>query len=169
MPQRRRWALFALLLTAAASPPASEVQHVPPEQALAVLGHMVADPGGKEVGRLVDVLIDDQGQPQAAVIDFGGFLGLGSRKIAVHWSVLHFAPGDAQHPITLDLSQDQIKDAPEYKDPTKPAPVVAAPDKSAPVAQAPDKDVATPAPVVPAPGQDAAKPAPAVPAPEAPQ
>ena len=127
MPQRRWGALFALLLTAAA-PPASEVQNVPPERALAILGHMVADPDGKEIGRLVDILVDEQGQPQAAVIDFGGFLGVGNRKIAVHWNVLHFAPADAQHPITLDLTQDQIKDAPEYKDVTKPAPVVAAPE-----------------------------------------
>ena len=34
MPQRHRGVLFALLLTAAASPP--EVQHVPPEQAIAL-------------------------------------------------------------------------------------------------------------------------------------
>ena len=65
-------------------------------------------------------------QPQAAVIDFGGFMGVGSRKIAVEWSALHFAPGDAKHPITLDLTQDQIKAAPEYKDVAKPAPVVVA-------------------------------------------
>ena len=62
---------------------------------------MVADPEGKEIGRLVDVLVDDQGQPQAAVIDFGGFMGVGNRKIAVDWSALHFAPADPKHPITL--------------------------------------------------------------------
>ena len=89
---------------------------------------MVADPEGKEIGRLVDVLVGDQGQPQAAVIDFGGFMGVGNRKIAVEWSVLHFAPTDPKHPITLDLTQDQIKAAPEYKDVARPAPVVAAPE-----------------------------------------
>jgi hypothetical protein len=117
--------LFAVALMAAAPPP-SEVQHVPPDQAIAILGHTVSDPDGKDVGRLVDVLVDDQGQPQAGVIDFGGFMGVGSRKIAVHWNVLHFAPGDAARPITLELTQDQIKAAPEYKDPAKPAPVVVA-------------------------------------------
>ena len=108
MPHRGWVAIVALLLTAAA-PPAGEVQHVPIEQALAILGHTVADPEGKDIGRLVDVLVGDQGQPQAAVIDFGGFLGVGSRKIAVEWSALHFAPDDPKHPITLDLTQDQIK------------------------------------------------------------
>jgi hypothetical protein len=128
MPQRHRGVLFALLLTAAASPPAAEVQHVPPEQAIAILGHGVADPAGKEIGRIVDVLVGDQGEPQAAVIDFGGFMGVGNRKIAVQWSALHFAPADAKQPITLDLTQDQLKAAPEYKDVAKPAPVVLAPE-----------------------------------------
>ena len=82
----------------------------------------MADPDGKDIGRLVDVLVGQEGQPQAAVIDFGGFMGVGSRKIAVHWSALHFAPGDAKHPITLELTPDQIKAAPEYKDVAKPAP-----------------------------------------------
>jgi hypothetical protein len=120
-------AIIALLLVAAAPEPPSTVQHVPPEQALAVLGHTVTDPDGKNIGRLVDVLVGDNGEPQAAVIDFGGFMGVGSRKIAVEWSALHFAPANTKQPITLDLSQDQIKAAPEYKDPAKPAPVVVAP------------------------------------------
>jgi hypothetical protein len=125
MSHRHRGTLFALLLVAAA-PTASEVQHVPPEQALAVLGHAVTDPDGKEIGHLVDVLVDDQGQPQAAVIDFGGFLGVGNRKIAVEWGAIHFAPADPKRAVTLTLTPDQIKAAPEYKDIAKPAPVVVA-------------------------------------------
>ena len=121
-------ACLALLLAGAGpAPPASTVQRVPPEQAMAILGHTVADPGGKDIGRLVDVLVDSQGEPQAAVIDFGGFMGVGSRKIAVQWSALHFAPDDAKHAITLDLTADQIKTAPDYKDVSKPAPVVVEP------------------------------------------
>jgi hypothetical protein len=128
MPPWHRGVPIALLLVAAAAPPAGEVQHVPPDKAIAILGQAVVDPSGKEIGRLVDVLVGEQGVPQAAVIDFGGFMGVGSRKIAVQWSALHFAPAEPKHPITLDLSQDQIKDAPEYKEVSKPAPVVVAPE-----------------------------------------
>ncbi len=127
MPPGRWGVTFAVLLTAAA-PQAGEVQHVPLEQTLAILGHKVADPEGKDIGRLVDVLVGEQGQPQAAVIDFGGFMGVGSRKIAVDWSALHFAPADTNNPITLDLTQDQIRTAPEYKDIAKPAPVMVTPE-----------------------------------------
>jgi PRC-barrel domain protein len=120
-------AVVALLLSAAGNAQPGNVQPVPPEQALAILGQTVTDPNGKTIGRLVDVLVGYDGEPQAAVIDFGGFLGVGNRKIAVQWSTLHFAPANTKQPITLDLSQDQIKAAPEYKDPAKPAPVVVAP------------------------------------------
>ncbi len=94
---------------------------------MAILGHTVADPNGKKIGHLVDVLVGAQGDPQAAVIDFGGFMGVGDRKVAVQWSALRFAPGDPKRPITLDLTQDQIKAAPESVDAAKPAQVVIAP------------------------------------------
>lgn len=81
-----------------------------------VLGKSVRDAAGKEMGRIVNVIVDKSGQPRAAVIDFGGFLGVGSRKIAVDWSALRFAPGDKPDPITLDLTRDEVKAAPEYKD-----------------------------------------------------
>jgi hypothetical protein len=105
-------------------PPKSAVQSVPPEDAEAILGQRVTDQEGKEIGRLVDVLVDTNGQPQAAVIDFGGFMGVGNRKVAVHWSVLHFNPGDAKHKITLEMTPDQIKAAPEFLNPNKAASVV---------------------------------------------
>jgi hypothetical protein len=41
----------------------------------------------EDMGRIVDVIVDRSGQVRAAVIDFGGFLGVGSRKIAVDWNM----------------------------------------------------------------------------------
>jgi hypothetical protein len=90
---------------------------------MAILGQIVHGPDGKEVGRLVDVLVNAAGQPIAAVLDVGGFLGIGNRKIAVDWKTLHFAPAEKGHAITLEMSADQIRVAPEYRE-TKPAPVV---------------------------------------------
>jgi hypothetical protein len=115
------------MMAATPAPPATEVQHIPPERASAILGQMVLDQEGKEIGRLVDVLVAQDSSPQAAVIDFGGFMGVGSRKIAVQWSTLRFTPGEAKRIITLTLTPDQIKAAPEYKDVAKSAPVVVAP------------------------------------------
>lgn len=90
----------------------------------AILGQPVSDQDGKDVGRLIDVLVDAAGAPQAAVIDYGGFMGVGNRKVAVHWSMLHFAPGDPKRKIILEMTPDQIKGAPEFLNSNKAAPVV---------------------------------------------
>jgi hypothetical protein len=82
-----------------------------------ILGRTVQGVDGKEMGRVIDIVVDPVGKVRAAIIDFGGFLGVGSRKIAVNWSALHFG-GAVKHDgdIMLELTQDQLKAAPEYKE-----------------------------------------------------
>jgi sporulation protein YlmC with PRC-barrel domain len=82
-----------------------------------ILGRAVQGADGKDIGRVVDVIVDPAGQVRAAIIDFGGFLGVGSRKIAVDWSALHFgrAVKDGAD-IRVELTRDQLKAAPEYKE-----------------------------------------------------
>ena len=82
-----------------------------------ILGRAVQDADGKEMGRVIDVVVDPLGHVRAAIIDFGGFFGVGSRKIAVSWNALQF--GDTvkrEGDIKLELGRDQLKAAPEYKD-----------------------------------------------------
>jgi PRC-barrel domain protein len=83
-----------------------------------ILGKDVRSAAADEnMGRIVDVLVDPAGQVRAAIIDFGGFLGVGSRKIAVAWNALRFpSPGSKGSRITLELTRDQVRAAPEYKD-----------------------------------------------------
>jgi hypothetical protein len=88
-----------------------------PKDALAILGKSVHSSTGEDMGRLVDVIVDTDGRPRAAIIDFGGFLGVGSRKIAVDWGVLKFVPADPKgNVITVALTRDQVKEAPEFKE-----------------------------------------------------
>ncbi len=105
-------------------PAAQEV--IDTSDAQGVLGRQVRSSANENMGHIVDVIVDRAGQVRAAVIDFGGFLGVGSRKIAVDWSALQFAsiakPGGR---ITLELTRDQVKQAPEYK-PGKPVTVLGA-------------------------------------------
>src|SRR5580693_2198768 len=87
------------------------------EQHDAVLGRQVRSIAGEDMGRVVNVVVDQSGQVRAAIIDFGGFLGVGNRKIAVDWNALHFATtATKDDQITLDLTRDQVKAAPEYKE-----------------------------------------------------
>jgi hypothetical protein len=99
-----------------AAPPAS-VTIIEAADAHGVLGREVRSSTDEDMGRIVDVIVDRAGQVRAAVIDFGGFLGVGSRKIVVDWNALHFGrianKGDS---ITLELTKDQVTAAPEYKE-----------------------------------------------------
>jgi PRC-barrel domain len=110
-----------------ASPPAASKQPAPPPSvtiigaadAHGVLGRDVRSPTDEDMGHIVDVIVDRTGSVRAAVIDFGGFLGVGSRKIVVDWNALHFGRvADKSDSVTLELTKDQVKAAPEYKEDT---------------------------------------------------
>jgi hypothetical protein len=112
-----------------AAPPASQ-ELIYQGEATSILGRQVSGPDDKNVGRIVDVLVDDLGQPRAAVVDVGGFLGIGNRRIAVVWRALHFAPeATGAGKIRLEMTADQIKATPEYKAIRTPV-VVAAPPRT---------------------------------------
>jgi hypothetical protein len=117
----------------------ASLDYFPRDHLFRILGKEVLSAKGEDMGRIVDVLFDEKGEPRAAVIDFGGFLGMGMRKIAVAWSALRFDLGETKNVIALDLGREQLKAAPEYKvtKSDKPIPVVAQP-QSPPQEAAPD-------------------------------
>jgi PRC-barrel domain len=96
-------------------PPPQNLEALPAGKYTGVLGKKVAGPDGQDLGLVVDVVVDVDGTPRAAVIDFGGFLGVGSRKIAVDWRLLNFAPDRADGQIWLSLDRAEIQAAPEYQ------------------------------------------------------
>jgi hypothetical protein len=123
--------VWANAQSAQSNSPASEIpgenpgarSSAPPSAAIldpltvqAVLGREVRSVTDENMGRIVDIIVDRSGQVRAAVIDFGGFLGVGSRKIAVDWSILRFGSGEKSDRVVVDLTQAQVKVAPEYKD-----------------------------------------------------
>jgi hypothetical protein len=106
---------------------------LPNHEVEGILGREVRSSADENMGRIVDVLVVRGGQVRAAIIDFGGFLGVGSRKIAVDWAALHFpAPAKPESPIKLELNRDQVNAAPAYED-GKPVVVLSALGKLEPL------------------------------------
>lgn len=117
---------------ATAVPPASAVPVTPKDaapppsvtiigaaDAHGVLGRDVLSAANEDMGRIVDVIVDRSGHVRAAVIDFGGFLGVGSRKIVVDWNAMRFGKiVNKKDSITLELTKAQVAAAPEYKEDT---------------------------------------------------
>lgn len=117
MPAKRLVLLLALLAphAALAGQKLIAVQAFAPSSILTVLGRRVVDPSGDEIGRLVDMLVDAEGKPKAAVLDVGGFLGIGARRVAVTWDALRFVPGTADISIVRDLTPEEVAAAPEFR------------------------------------------------------
>lgn len=114
MPVAGRRALLAAILLLAGSGGARG------QPALSILGRRLFGPRGDEIGRLVDVLVDTEGRPIAAIADVGGFMGIGMRRVALEWRLLRFV-ADADPPrVVVAHDADAVIAAPEYRpdDPT---------------------------------------------------
>jgi hypothetical protein len=119
---RRNSRLFtaALVLVATSSSPA--LAQKPPPKALvsrmnvgSVLGIEVRTSTERNVGRIIDLLAAPNGGVEAVVIEFGGFLGIGTRKIAVEWSALRLDEDLQRLVAIIDIPRDQLRSAPDYK------------------------------------------------------
>ena len=128
---------------AAARTPAAR-EELPREASQRIIGREVTGPSGDVVGRIVNVLLDDNGQPRAAVLDYGGFLGVGRRRVAVAWRTLRFSP----ETVRLELTRDQMRAFPDYKEGE---PVVVAAPPPPPAAATSAEEPTQPAPPAGAP------------------
>lgn len=125
--------MAAGLLGAAGAPP-----ELTQADATGVLSRMVRDADGKEIGRIVDVVVDPAGQPRAIVVDVGGFMGVGARRVAVSWTSVHVPPPGAEDSrVSIDLTDAQVRSAPDYTDRSKPAVIVGPPTVPAAPAEPP--------------------------------
>jgi hypothetical protein len=106
--------------------PPKNLEPIPKDQVLSVLGKKVLGPDKEDMGRVVDLLLDRDGRLRSVVIDFGGFLGVGSRKIAIDWRLVRFVPDNQDAPLVLSLGKADVQAAPEYKDTAQP-PVMVGP------------------------------------------
>jgi hypothetical protein len=81
---------------------------------VSILGREVTNREG-DGGRIIDVLVDLDGRSGAVVVEFGGFMGIGSRKVAVDWSALRFVRDGNRTALVVNVSREQIRHAAEYK------------------------------------------------------
>jgi hypothetical protein len=97
------------------------------QQLESILGKNVLSQSSENMGRIVDILVDHTGLPRAAIIDFGGFLGVGTRKIAINWRMLRFQSNGKKDNVVVDLARDQLRVAPIFK-PGEPVVIIGRPD-----------------------------------------
>ncbi|MBW4707453.1 PRC-barrel domain-containing protein [Roseobacter sp. YSTF-M11] len=79
-------------------------------------GARVYGPGDEDVGEIDQLLLTDAGKLDRAVIDVGGFLGLGERPVAVTFDELQIVRSeDGNVRVYIDASQKSLEGQPEYE------------------------------------------------------
>jgi sporulation protein YlmC with PRC-barrel domain len=78
-----------------------------------IVGTTVTTPEGETIGRITDILIDEeQGAVTGAIVAVGGFLGFGAKEVAVNWEDLEQVYDFNE--VTLQLTREEAEAAPEF-------------------------------------------------------
>jgi len=91
-----------------------------PDQLLATKfkGTDVLGPDNQKVGDVSDLLFDKNGQIEAYVISIGGFLGVGSKEVALAPKSFETVP-NAGKPndlkLKISMNKDELKQAPDFQ------------------------------------------------------
>jgi PRC-barrel domain len=84
-------------------------------------GTDVMGPDDQKVGDVSDLLFDKAGKIEAYVISVGGFLGMGSKDVALPPTAFQMVPGDPSSAtnkspkLKISMTKDQLKNAPNFE------------------------------------------------------
>jgi sporulation protein YlmC with PRC-barrel domain len=78
-----------------------------------VEGTAVYNTAGEKLGSVDDLMIDKvSGQIRYAVLEFGGFLGMGTDRYPLPWNMLKYDTAKEGYVVPLD--KDKLEQAPRY-------------------------------------------------------
>jgi len=84
-----------------------------------VNGTAVYNPNGEKLGSIDHLMIDKlSGQVRYAVMEFGGFLGIGTDRYPIPWDSMKYDTG--MEGYVVSLSKEQLEGAPRYAQNTYP-------------------------------------------------
>lgn len=81
----------------------------------AFVGTNVRNQNHEIVGKVEDVYIDERGAIKTVVVSVGGFLGMGTKDIAVRWSDIGRSRDGKSLVLITNWTRESLKAMPEYK------------------------------------------------------
>jgi sporulation protein YlmC with PRC-barrel domain len=75
----------------------------------------VYDPKDQKLGEIMDLLVNQSGQIESAIVGVGGFLGAGEKDVAVNFNAIKATKKDDKTYLTLDTTKDALKNAAGFK------------------------------------------------------
>jgi hypothetical protein len=93
---------------------------LPPEERTAarLTGASAYTPEGEDIATVEALLLDADGKATHLVMDVGGFLGIGSRKVAIDIEQVEIMWNDADNDVRIEvpMTEDQLNALPEYQE-----------------------------------------------------
>jgi sporulation protein YlmC with PRC-barrel domain len=79
------------------------------------IGTPVNDKSGQQIGKIANLVFDQNGRIELAVIGAGGLLGIGEKEVAVPFDAIKSEEAGGKHVFVIDATKDQLKAAPAYQ------------------------------------------------------
>ena len=83
-----------------------------------LIGTSIQNKANETIGVVADIVLDDSNKIKSYIVSVGGFLGLGTKYVAIDPSVVILSPSKddvSKTTILIDTDKDQLKAAPEYR------------------------------------------------------
>jgi PRC-barrel domain len=81
-----------------------------------LIGLNIRNPANETVGEIYDIVLTDANAIRAYIVSVGGFLGIGTRYVAIDPKAIAINRQDEKNwTATMNVNKDQLRAAPEYK------------------------------------------------------
>ncbi len=78
-----------------------------------LIGTLVYNAEGQEVGSVQDIVFDKDGKIVGVVLKVGGLLGIGGKSVGIKWDEVQVMP--QEDIVKVNYTEDQLKVAPAFK------------------------------------------------------
>jgi sporulation protein YlmC with PRC-barrel domain len=84
-------------------------------RASTLIGQEVFGPDDQSIGEISDLVLQEEGDTRAAIIDVGGFLGVGEKEVAIPFDQLEVSADGEETRVTVALSQEELEQLPAFE------------------------------------------------------
>jgi sporulation protein YlmC with PRC-barrel domain len=80
-----------------------------------VIGTSIVDKNGESIGKISDVILNQDQRAVGAVLLIGGVMGIGGKSVGVPWQAVSFQTKDGKQVASVAFSREALDTAPEFK------------------------------------------------------
>jgi sporulation protein YlmC with PRC-barrel domain len=87
-------------------------------RASTLMGQEVLGPDQESIGEISDLVLQEDGETRAALIDVGGFLGVGEKEVAIPFDQIEVSEDGDEAILTVALTREELEQLPAFEQAT---------------------------------------------------